>query len=138
MLAIVQKGNLTIDAIQVYEPSTTQGIATLPVELFQIPGVQALNLVDNKMKELPADIQNLTNLTQLNLVGNQFSSIPEELGHLTKLSDLLIGEGHGHHRREVRHTLQKLPQSIKDLKALERIWIEDCGLVETCDVRMPK
>ena len=74
---------------------------------------------NNGFETFPADIKKLNNLNYIEFFGAKFDSIPSDIAYLNKLKTLKISS--------TNDTL-KLPNTLKFLKSLKEVTIENCVL----------
>jgi hypothetical protein len=86
-----------------------QKYESFPVELWQFPNLQYLDLGKNKIKEVPDSINFFTNLQVLHLSKNEIEFLPREIGDLSNLVILDINQ----------NELTSLPPQIGKLKKLK-------------------
>jgi len=65
-------------------------LVTLPVETFQIPYLEQLNIGSNQIKNIPPEIVKLNKLKCLIASDNQLTSMPPEISQLQELKRLII------------------------------------------------
>ncbi|MGX9725942.1 MAG: COR domain-containing protein [Candidatus Electronema sp. VV] len=92
-----------------------QGLTELPLKLFQLIKLQALDLGGNQLSTLPPQFFQLTNLIELYLWHNQLSKLPEKIFKLTNLTELYLS----------RNQLTSLPTELFQLKNLASLWLND-------------
>ena len=90
---------------------TNNRLTTIPLDVFNIPQLTALNLSGNLIFEIPAEIGKLTTLTSLNLGGNGIVQLPKEIGLLAQLEHLDLSDNH----------LTSIPPAIGALKSLHTL-----------------
>jgi hypothetical protein len=101
----------------------------LPLEIWQLPNLQYLDLSATRLTELPKEIGQLTNLQELNLRGgldcfdkwaNNLTELPKEIGQLTNLKILNLRE----------NSLTELPLEIGQLTNLQELDLSRNELTE--------
>ncbi len=92
--------------------NTTTWLTVLPPEIGNLTSLKTLRLTNNNLRELPIEIGKLSVLESLDICTNNINELPSEIGNLTNLVYLNIG---------YNRDLNVLPESIGDLKKLERI-----------------
>lgn len=63
-------------------------LAQIPIEVFELPELEVLDLSNNELASIPEAIYKLEKLTILLLGGNQFTEIPESISNLQHLKEL--------------------------------------------------
>jgi hypothetical protein len=94
--------------LQYLDLSATR-LTELPKEIGQLTNLQELDLSRTKLTELPKEIRQLTNLTKLDLSATQLTELPKEIGQLTNLQELDLS----------RTKLTELPKEIEQLTNLK-------------------
>ena len=110
-----------------------QGLKESPKELYSLEDtLEVLDLTDNKLSDLPDDFYRFKKLKRLFLSNNFFKHVPRVLAKLPKLSMIGIRNNQIEIFEEnslplstrwlilTDNNLKKLPQSIGDLKLLQK------------------
>lgn len=84
----------------------------LPEEMFELGQLEVLVMSRNFFREIPEGLGRLKGLQTLVIDESEFEALPESIGELTNLTFLNLSENPG---------LRRLPASVKNLKALERV-----------------
>lgn len=74
-----------------YEPPYELKLSAIPLEVFNHPELEKVDVWNHPLEALPAQIGRLTNLHTLRLNTGRISSIPNELFNLINLTDLNLG-----------------------------------------------
>ena len=106
---------------------STMQLTELPESIGQLTQLTELNLSGNQLTTLPDSLGQLTGLVELNLSDNQISDLPSSFKNLIFLKTLRFSGGGG------RNPLGNLPEVLRGLKQLERLWAEQCELISLPD-----
>jgi Leucine-rich repeat (LRR) protein len=101
-----------------YLKLSTCKIKQAPLEVFALPRLVSLSLVNNDLRLLPSAIQQLTRLTLLDVSYNRLARLPAALGALSRLESLYA----------VMNDLEHLPETFCNLTALSVCNLE-CNLL---------
>ncbi len=96
-------------------------LTALPDSLGQLTQLTYLSLSYNQLLEIPDWIGNLILIEKLVIHANQIKDLPDSLGKLAKLREFHLGADRG-------NPLGKIPKCIKQLKALEILWVGSAKL----------
>ncbi len=99
-------------------------ITQLPDSITALECLKRLNLFRNKIEQIPTWISKLKALDDLGVGANPISSLPDSLGECMALRVLDLGDFGG--GIPIRH----LPNSIRSLKNLNRLLLNECHLKE--------
>jgi signal recognition particle receptor subunit beta len=120
-------------------------LSVLPEGIGKLTHLTSLRLDDNQLTELPESLGNLTQLRYLKLDSNQLTALPESLNKLKELEELVLADNPlrlpdwigelsklkvlalGWTNTPGIH-LGSIPQSICNLKQLDRLTAHDCEL----------
>ena len=94
-------------------------IKTFPDGFFEMSNLLYFASFNNEFPLFPAEMKRLQNLNYLEFFGAKFDSIPSDIAYLSKLKCLKISS--------TNDTL-KLPTTLKFLKLLKEVSIENCVL----------
>ena len=86
-------------------------LRNLPSEVYQNPQLKVLLLRGNQFENIPQGIEKLVNLKALNLAKNRVNEIPAQIGKLSHLEQLNL-DG---------NKLQRLPSTLGNLTKLKRL-----------------
>jgi len=91
--------------------SYSNGVKTLPEELFKLTTLERLDLYNNQIETIPPSIGSLKNLKNLQLNNNKIKNVPEELFTLSNLEKLNLSN----------NKLEAIPTSVGALSNLEEL-----------------
>ena len=101
----------------------------IPNEVFELRGIEELEMYSNKIQRIPVEISNLTKLRVLDLQGNHIKVIPKEVGQLDSLEELNL----------YNNEINEISDSICNCKKLRKISISGQDLMEipNCLKKLP-
>lgn len=97
-----------------------KGLEALPLELFSLTDLNALDLSKNKLRYLPAELGRLKKLKRLALGSNNITIVPDCFGELKDLTWLDF----------THNDIHTITEAIGDLPSLSSLGASDCRLTE--------